>query len=597
MKKLLYTILILGIVAIAIADDHIIRIVTNSGTVSVLSSQVKNITYDYHDQDSIDKAYADSLRAAFVADSLYMDSLRKDSITRDSIGRLNTVGYKMEKTDAYTIFTAALKLTGLYDALNVVDIKRFNGTVNKQDTNGGLLYCPTESRNGFTVFAETDSVFGVSGITNLSDLVAYANKEYGSAPDWYDYMAESGITVSTGSDYTSEWNALHMFMAYHILKNSIPEDQLVYERNAQWQRAYTWNYVNGETPYDYYETMLPNTLIKVWQPEPFRPQRSLYLNRYIANNTLTDEVGTKGSSAMHQVISKGVRVNRTTENVDDAPSNLQAYNGYIHPINSILVYNKDVPQGVLHERMRFDFISMQPELGNNGFRYMTSQEVSALNEGGNGARIAYPNDYFENIRVYDAYTYMRVNVKGAYNCYMSDAFTIWGNYDLSVKMPPLPAGTYEVRIAFSPLSQGGTVRYAWGKDADNKDAFETLCEQDLTIPASEPPISSTPFYEEADLGIASDSAMRERGYMRGPFSFVDHPERADGNSTDRNMRSDRSNALFRKIVGRVTIKQNENNWLRLNNLKPSVELRNMLDFIEFVPIDVVDNQTYMEDWY
>ena len=597
MKKLLYTLLTLGIVAIAIADDHIIRIVTNRSTVSVLASQIKSITYDYHDQDSIDKAYADSVRAAFVADSLYRDSLRKDSIIRDSIGRLNTVGYKMEKTDGYTIFTAALKLTGLYDELNVVDIKKLNRPANTLDTNGSPLYFPTESRNGFTVFAETDAVLVASGINNINDLVAYANKAYGNAPDWYDYMNENSIQVSTGSDYTSEWNALHMFMAYHILKTSIPEDQLVYERNTKWQKAQTWNYVNGETPYDYYETMLPNTLVKVWQPEPLLSRRTLYLNRYIANNTLTDEVGTKGSIAMHQVINEGVRVNRTTEQVDGTFSNLEAYNGYIHPINGMLTYNKDVPQGVLHERMRFDFISMQPELGNNGFRYMNYMEVMALNEGGSYNRIAYRNDYFENIRVYSDDTVLRTNVKGAYNSYMSDAFTIWNNYDFSVKMPPLPAGTYEVGMAFSPITYGGTVRYAWGKDADNKDAFETLCEQDMTIPASEPPISSTPFYEEADLGIASDAAMRERGYMRGPFGFVDHPERADGNNTDRNMRSDRSNALFRKILGRVTVKQSESNWLRFSNLKSSSELRLALDFIEFVPIDVVDNQTYMEDWY
>ena len=593
MKKLLYFALSFCLACVAFADDYIIQFVTNSGQhLSFRTSDIVSVGYDYHDQDSIDQAYADSVREAFVRDSLYKDSIYKDSLKKDSIGRRHTVGFMTDSIGGYSIFAAALKLTGLYDSLNVYAVRKFERPNDICDTNGDQLFCPATSRNGFTLFAEPDSVMKINGINNISELITYANNVYGKANEWYDYLAERGLKVSTGTDYTNQQNALNMFVAYHILKSAMPADELVYTRN---NRNTYWNYCNGGHAYDYFETMLPRTLMKVWQPSyGFGP---LFINRYITNNTLTDEVGTYGSDAMHSVVSVGVRIAKSTDSNWNYSTDVAAYNGYIHGIRSMLVYDALVPRGVLHERMRFDFASMLPEMNNNGWRFLTQQEASVLNGGGSGGRLAFPNDYFENIRVYTNETRLRCSLRGAYNAYMSDAMQSWGNnFDLAVKLPVLPSGKYEVRLAFTPMSYGSIVQLYFGDNPSGSSWIPYGIPLDLTIPQEDPRIGWTDYMEEEDLGIASDKAMRNRGYMRGPYSYQDHAER--GIDDTMSQRRGTRNASFRKILGLIDIKQGTDNWLRVRSVIPdSGKAKFLLDYIEFVPVDVVNNTQYMEDWY
>lgn len=641
MKKLIYAAIALLTVCMVFADDHIIQFVLNNGEhVYFKTSQIKTIGYDYHDQDSIDQAYRDSLYREFVKDSLYKDSLYKDSLHREEVGRTQTLGIMLDSAGAYSIFVQALKLTGLFDTLNVVDVKEsiLPRNFDSSDFNGNLLYTPLRSRNGFTVFAESDSVMKLNGINTISDLVTFANKQYGNATSWYDYLNEKGLTVSTGTDYQSELNALNMFMRYHILKSKMAYTELVYTKTAK--TINTWNFCNGGEPYDYYETMLPHTLMKIWQPiYTANTGTQLFINRYITRNTLTNQLpheiihnGTEdeslenrlgyGTDDFHQVVSEGVKITR-----EDG----YGFNGWYHPIGSILVYNQDVPKGVLHERMRMDFTTMLPEMMNNGLRNLTMNEIQALSPSGYASRVAFAHDYFSNVKVYNANTRLRYNVRGAYNAWQSDCIIGWGYYDLAVKLPPLPTGNYEVRIAYSPMSSGGNVEYSVGNNPDDLNSFKEICTFDITIPKEDPRIGWTDYldcdyisdstlvteggeswydyysfygFKERDLGLASDKKMRDNGYMRGPFGFKDHPE----NQTDMNgfwsvyfnMRRGTRNALLRKILGNITVKQSEDNWLRVRSLTTNnADSRFQLDFIEFVPVDVLStgSTNVIEDWY
>lgn len=505
---------------------------------------------------------------------------------------------ELERIEEFSIFSEALKLTGLADSLKrtkkdreytITDIKDIDA--NKSD-----LYHPEECKIMYTIFAEPNEVMAKNGINNINDLIAYANRIYGNAENWYDYPVEKGISISTGDDYTNRFNALNMFVAYHLLYAGMPVDQLVYENSTKWQEAKTWNYVNGGQPFDYYETMLPNTLIKIWQPQPLLAAKTLYINRYLAFNTLTDELGTMGSSAMHQIIRNGIRINRISE--PGAPTNIQTFNGYIHSIQDMLVYDELVPKGVLHERLRFDSTTFLVEFINNGIRMSTIAEMSSLNGGGSGARVAFPLDFFDNVKSYTSENRFRYNVKGAYNAWQSDTFQGWGNYDLAIKMPPLPTGTYEFRIFYTPMPHGGMMQFYMGNSSSLQSMMALDIPLDVRIPIDDPRIGSTPFFNEDDLGVATDAAMRNRGYMRGLFSYVDHPEYKDGNETNHNMRSDERNASLRRILGRMTIKQSEEHWFRIKNVIPDEnDLKWQFDYVEFVPIDVVDNDTYSEDWF
>ena len=211
-----------------------------------------------------------------------------------------------------------------------------------------------------------------------------------------------------------------------------------------------------------------------------------------------------------------------------------------------------VPKGVLHERMRFDSTTFLVEFINNGIRMSSYAEMQALNGGGSGARVAFPLNYFDNVVSYTSENRFRYNIKGAYNAWQSDTFQGWGNgYDLAIKLPPIPTGTYEFRIFYTPMSHGGMMQFYMGNSKSQQSMMALDIPLDVRIPKDDPRIGSTPFYDEDDLGIASDQALRNRGYMRGLFSYVDHPEYQDGNATNHNMRSDARNASFRKIMGRI----------------------------------------------
>lgn len=502
------------------------------------------------------------------------------------------LGDVFDRLEGYTIFNEALKRTGLVDSVAVIrknhrnsageyGYNRLTGS-DTYDSNGStVLYSPTECKVSFTVFAESDAVMRANGINSFEDLVNYANKVYGGAAEWYDVLNETGNRVSTSDDYTNRYNALNMFVAYHILYAGMAQDQLVFEQKSNNH----WNYVNGGEPYDYYETMLPHTLMKIWEPNQ---GSTLYINRWKLNNTLTDQVGTMGSDAMHPIRQQGVRITR---------EDFSALNGYIHPIDGMLVYDANVPQGVLNERMRFDTNDFLPELENNGFRYMTMNEVKALNGGGNGVRVAFPRDYFSNIKVFDSSTQLRYCVVGDWRSYQADIFQGWGsNYDFAVRLPSVPSGLYEFRIYYTPMGNGGMMQYYWGNKPDAQSMTALGIPLDTRISQTDPRIGWTRFYDEEDQGIATDEAMHNRGYMRAPYSFCGTGSSGD-EATTKNGRGD-GVACLRFVLGRINVKQSDDFWFRLKNvINNDPSLKWQIDFVEFVPVSIVDNSQYSEDWY
>ena len=498
------------------------------------------------------------------------------------------LGPTMQRLKDYSIFYEALSRTGLVDSIakstkGITYSKDYDHT----DTNGSSLYTPTECKIGYTILAETDAVMKANGISSFEDLVAYANKVYGGATSWYDYPREKGIPISTGPDYTNRFNALNMFVAYHLLFVSMAQDQMVFEDKPGVPAGTDkWNYVNGAEPYDYYETMLPNTLLKIWEPQP---GKTLYINRWVLNNTLTDEVGTIGSSSMHPIKNPGIVIDR---------KDITAYNGYIHPIRGMLVYDEHVPKGVLNERVRLDSETFLEELINNNFRYMYPNEISAMNGGGSGARVSFPVNYFDDVICYNGESSkLRTIQRGDYRAYQADGFQGWGQYDVAIKIPSLPSGLYEFRLYYTPMGHGGMMQFYWGKSKNIQSMEPLSIPLDIRIQETDPRIGWTAFYNEDDKGIATDVAMHNRGYMRGPYSFCGHPGDDGDQKTTKNCRGDGVVGI-RRVLGRINIKQSDEFWFRFKSvINDDSDLKWGLDFVEFVPVGIVDNNRYTEDWF
>ncbi len=478
--------------------------------------------------------------------------------------------------DLFTLFSQALKVTGLADSLTLQQ-----KTDIREVTNETTYWVPEKCELGYTVFAETDEVFKANGINNIDDMAAYAAKQYGACAEvgsgWYDYARNNKISISTGSDYENPWNTLNMFVRYHLVQYKVPWNKLVYD----------YNQVSKVTLCEYYETMLPYTLIKLTRNSGKR-----LLNRWTANGSLTDRVAELGTNAMHAVLFEGVEL-------EGQNSQVAAANGYIHPLKGLLVYNADVPQGALNERLRFDDTSLLGEMMSNGIRGMRVAEIKAHVDGGEFSRVRFPSNYFDHLTVYNGDdTQLRYLAPddGAWSNYEGDEFLCVGAYDFAMRLPPVPDGTYELRIGYTANGARGMLQFYLGRSNDQT-AMEAL---DIPLDMRFVPANNSDGTPDTrtgwclwtvtdDRGVESDNNMHNLGYMRGPLYYTLGP---GGSTVARSNRED-----LRRIIAKQSFEQGEY-WLRFKTVLPdNTGAQFHLDYIEFCPENVYNNTIYAEDMY
>lgn len=506
-----------------------------------------------------------------------------DNVIRRS--NLLVTGEMNNHPELFSIWKAAIDITNLEDSLS--DIERAV-TV---PSNTYKFYCPDKAVLGYTIFAETDETLKAHGINNLQDLIQYANSVYDHCADagsgWYDYYRNQGIKVSTGDDYQSPYNCLNMFLRYHVVKCRVPYSKLVT----------SYNEVNSVPLYDYWETMLPMTLIKSLRSAKAGAGK-IFLNRYEANNTLTDQIAALGSDAIHQVVNghSGIEVQK---------NNIQALNGYIHPISDMLVFEEWVPKGVLNERIRVDFTALIPEMMSASLRNPTYDEIKALNDGvsgkdGNlsGDYVRIPTDYSpEHLILYNGENTRLLYLPAATGWFnfQGDEFNGKGTYDVAFRLPPVPDGVYEIRLGLSTNSNRGMYQFYLGEGTNNRTKMEALdipVDERISITVNQDgtPDVTTGWCQYTlleDMGVETDKSMRNLGWMRGPLYFTTKA----GTTPMRGL----SNSI-RRIVTRHELKQGDN-WLRIKSVLEGTDWQPYLDYIEIVPQYIYNNSRYLEDMY
>ena len=489
-------------------------------------------------------------------------------------------GEMENQPSGYTIFTQALKLTGLADSLSNISHTDFD----KVD-NGKGFYIPEKCEMGYTIFAETDDVLAENGIHSITDLKAYADKVYGKCAEpgtgWYDYARNHNITISTGNDYKNPWNTLSMYLRYHILEYKVAYNNLVRKCNE----------VSKVTAVEFYETMLPYTLLKIT-----RNSNKFRINRWVANTSLTDMVAELGTAAMHTVKLDGIEL-------EGFKGQVAAINGYIHPIKGMLVYNQDVPQGVLYERIRMDDTVLFGEMMSNSFRGITTAQVKALNGGKSGTDgrhagcdyIRIPPRYFKNMAIYngdDTRFYYFAHTDDGWSNYQWDEFNCMGNYDFAFRLPPVPDGTYELRIGYTTETVRGMLQFYLGSSSELSSMKALDIHVDMRIiPANN--ANLTPdvvtgwcdWTRLDDKGVESDANMRNLGYMRGPLFYTFRSNPARSHPQDQ-----------RRIITKQEFKQGDY-WLRCKSVIENPQGEFHLDYIEFCPENVYNNTRYVEDMY
>lgn len=123
--------------------------------------------------------------------------------------------------------------------------------------------------------------------------------------------------------------------------------------------------------------------------------------------------------------------------------------------------------------------------------------------------------------------------------------------------------------------------------------------------------------ETNDYGVESDQTMHVRGYMRAPASFsrggsnaitdkLSVSDPSDPYSAVRNQmvgstscrtESGYGTMMLRRIITTQRFEQGKDYWLRIKNLINDSNLGWSFDFIELVPVGIVNSNTMKEDWY
>lgn len=505
----------------------------------------------------------------------------------------NMLSNELGKHPEYSIFCEALEKTGLSDSLLVNRRDGFDSSTgpNRTDNNNSNIYVPTECKVGFTIFAETDEVLNAAGINSFEDLVAYANKQYGDCAKegtgWYDHYRNNNINVSTGSDYKNPNNALNMFVRYHLVNGNISSSDLVYygEDYAKSQ---------GSPAMNYFETFLPQTLMRISYENGDK-----VINRWTNNSTLTDTPLEIGSAAMHAILDKGVTITNATKPIS-------AFNGMIYSLDAPLVYKESVPRGVLKERLRFDITALFPELLSNRFRHMSTDELKNLGNGVSDKQMGIPVGYFTNMIAYNGtdskVRYMPTEMDGDHARWFSweaDEINVQGKYDIAIKLPPVPDGSYEIRLGYQAIGGTGTgnrgmMQIFLGNGTNDQNQMTPL---DIPLDMRHRPAKNSDGTPDAitgwcqytltdDDGVESDYSMHNLGYMRAPLGML---IMGGGNA-----RVD--NRTIRRVLAKVTMKQGEY-WLRFKSVLEDTGPMLHLDYIELVPEDVYNNSQYSEDMF
>lgn len=509
MKKVILTILAAGLLQSASAQQYVIV----DGELPIIASDISKITYEADDQ---------------FASTLLDAQLAADPNTQ--------------------LFAQALQLTGLADTLKAYwrdyeciypDTYRYRSHVYSEVA----WYVRTRPKE-FTVFAETDDVFAAQGINNINQLKAYAKQVYDAV-----YPEDASIT-----DPTNRRNSLNRFVAYHIL----PFYGEYYNLTAfdGRQDGIIRNFdTNLADVSAWYATIMSGASLKCSFPQK-GDIRGLYLNRRGVNKN-PDKYGVQ---------IRGAKITG-----DNNYYFHDAFNGLYYYIDQILTYDLQTRNQVLGaERWRVDVKTLSPDFMNNFVRgnYFGDDNGSVPDDNPtpkNGKNLIFPWDAIENFSNTTNNPGLVMRRPHFYWwSYEGDEMNIFGEFDMTIQLPTLPPGEWEIRLGNVTLETRPTIK-VW--------------------------LNGTVAIESLDLrSTYTNNTTLPYKVMNGPREYRPGGEGATS-------LYDLDGAV-RVVLGRIQSDGKNANTLRLKVLDNGTQGNNpefVLDYLEFCPASVCDNQEIPED--
>ncbi len=416
---------------------------------------------------------------------------------------------------AFSIFGEALYLTGMSDSLLGIRDDSYVQPVSFLNAAGATVPTPPDRLYGYTALVEPDSIYAEYGIYNLDDLISFAASVYD------ELFPEDAIYAD---DYTHRKNSLNRFVSYHLFDFICYYNEFV---------DYYYNHggmLDGKEGVEYIQTMCPNTLLEVRKGNRFNVQSN------------GECINILGGGMKHKT----------------------CVNGIFHPIDKILLYDGTVINDVLNKRIRIDVYSTLPEMMN-----IKARGVDAERE------YYYPSGFFKNLSYKDDET--KVNSKkptGGAVSLQGDRFHIYGWYDFTHILPPVPEGSWEIRIGIKTREKNIVQIYV--------DGIPNGIPLDMGKNAEHPDIGYVADINTEDDGVTNDKDLRNRGWMKAPDYFCQYPSGKSGRASTHSLR---------RILGIYSLGDGKTHTFRMKSVLSSNSSDYFgYDYIEFVPKGLLDTE-------
>lgn len=468
----------------------------------------------------------------------------------------NVIGDQIWRNENLTIFAAALKATGIEDTLSCYLRDDYKETGREGELyysyNFTGPYAPVPHHR-YTVFIEPDFVYRDNGISSLEDLRAYAKKVYDEV-----FPEDSNV-----QDEKDSRNSLHRFVAYHILEYGAPLNQYAAGDGGSYKET---TYSRAVQHVEHYPTLMPEALLKISRPF-IAGKEEFYLNRQgVFDNS-------NGSEMLSQIQESdyGIHVDATSSAI---PGNTWM-NGYAYPIESILVYDKKTMTQRSAERLRFDMTTISPEMTANGLRL--NRDFSCY---------FFPQGYFKNISwdgrgakfIYLPNQSYSSGLGSWMNIY-GDEMMLTGIGDITITLPVVPEGTYELRLGQMLNNNRGIVQFY----IDDEPCGEPV---DLTsVNMQEIGWLSSDKRTSDEVWQTSSEQMRKYGWMYSPHWLP---------LSNSSVTLDQYKYSLRRIIGTFKSDGKTAHTLRIQQTETR-DTQTFLDYIEMCPECIYANPDKMED--
>jgi len=430
----------------------------------------------------------------------------------------------------------------------------------------------------YTALVERNEVYEKYGVTDIEGLKKLAAQIYDPK-----YPEDADIT-----DPTDRRNSLNRFVSYHLLPFQGTYYNLTHVDGPNSTLAQNFNRRYWDIA-DWYETMMPYSIMKFSFPNG--SEGGLYVNRR----------GVQSRADGRGYKFRGAKIIPASEvNVDQT-----AVNGVYHYIDDIICYGVhpaagvDIQDYVFSERMRIDCSTLSPDFMTSGARghyTKSSIENGKYGNGGQGAIAAnnvntclgFKAGSATNWSYTDAtHVHVRNRVLTFWS-YGGDEVTVKGRFDVSIKLPPVPEGDWEVRMfTCVDFQSRGIVQYY----IDNVPQGIPF---DMRPGGNDPKIGwkSDASLADEELIAAFDKEFHNRQWMKGPKSYWSSSSESGGSQGT--IFRDAPNTL-RKVIGVFHSDGKTDHYLRLQQKMESENNEMNFDMIELCPSTVYNNPDIAED--